>query len=83
MIESWRNEWKDSFPFLFVQLSSYGGQQSSNEGSNWAELREAQTMTLSLPNTGMAVTTDIGNADDIHPKNKQDVGKRLGCNCFK
>ncbi len=77
MIESWRNEWKDSFPFLFVQLSSFGGQQSSNEGSNWAELREAQTMTLSLPNTGMAVTTDIGNADDIHPKNKQDVGKRL------
>ncbi len=77
LIESWRNEWKDNFPFLFVQLSSFGGQQNSNEGSDWAELREAQTMTLSLPNTGMAVTTDIGNADDIHPKNKQDVGKRL------
>ena len=77
LIESWRNEWKDNFPFLFVQLSSFGGQQSSNDGSDWAELREAQTMTLSLPNTGMAVTTDIGNADDIHPKNKQDVGKRL------
>lgn len=77
LIESWRNEWKDSFPFLFVQLSSFGNQQSSNEGSDWAELREAQTMTLSLPNTGMAVTTDIGNANDIHPRNKQDVGKRL------
>jgi sialate O-acetylesterase len=77
LIESWRNEWKDNFPFLFVQLSSFGGEQSSNEGSDWAELREAQTMTLSLPNTGMAVTTDVGNADDIHPKNKQDVGKRL------
>jgi len=77
LIESWRKEWKDDFPFLFVQLSSYGGQQSSNEGSDWAELREAQTMTLSLPNTGMAVTTDIGNPDDIHPRNKQDVGKRL------
>lgn len=77
LIESWRKEWKDDFPFLFVQLSSYGKQQSSNEGSDWAELREAQTMTLSLPKTGMAVTTDIGNPDDIHPRNKQDVGKRL------
>lgn len=77
LIESWRKEWKDDFPFLFVQLSSFGKQQSSNEGSDWAELREAQTMTLSLPNTGMAVTTDIGNPDDIHPRNKQDVGKRL------
>ena len=77
LIESWRNEWKDNFPFLFVQLSSFGSQQNSNEGSDWAELREAQTMTLSLPNTGMAVTTDIGNANDIHPRNKQDVGKRL------
>ncbi len=77
LIESWRKEWKDNFPFLFAQLSSYGSQQSSNEGSDWAELREAQIMTLSLPNTGMAVTTDIGDADDIHPRNKQDVGKRL------
>jgi sialate O-acetylesterase len=82
LIESWRNEWKDSFPFLFVQLSSFGGQQSSHEGSNWAELREAQTMTLSLPNTGMAVTTDIGNPDDIHPKNKQDVGRRLAASAL-
>lgn len=77
LIESWRKEWKDDFPFLFVQLSSFGSQQSSNEGSDWAELREAQTMTLSLPNTGMAVSTDIGNAGDIHPRNKLDVGKRL------
>src|ERR1044072_1675211 len=50
---------------------------NSAKGSTWAELREAQTMTLSLPNTGMAVTTDIGNETDIHPKDKQDVGKRL------
>ncbi len=45
--------------------------------SEWAELREAQSMTLSLPKTGMAVTIDIGEANDIHPRNKQDVGKRL------
>ncbi|MEO8712240.1 MAG: sialate O-acetylesterase [Parafilimonas sp.] len=82
MIESWRNEWKDSFPFLFVQLASFGGQQNSNEGSNWAELREAQTMTLSLPKTGMAVTTDIGNPDNIHPTDKEDVGKRLAASAF-
>ncbi len=77
MIESWRKEWNDSFPFLFVQLSSYGSDGSANAGSSWAELREAQSSTLELPGTGMAVTTDIGEANDIHPKNKQDVGRRL------
>jgi len=77
MIESWRKDWGYNFPFLFVQLSSYGPFQNSNEGSDWAELREAQTMTLSLPKTGMAVTTDIGNPGDIHPTNKKDVGLRL------
>lgn len=83
MINNWRTDWKDEFNFLFVQLSSYGPNQSSNEGSNWAELREAQTMTLSLPKTGMAVTTDIGNPNDIHPTNKQDVGHRLAINALK
>jgi sialate O-acetylesterase len=79
MIKDWRQQWKQGdFPFLFVQLSSFNaGNGNSAKGSTWAELREAQTMTLSLPNTGMAVTTDIGDARDIHPKNKQDVGKRL------
>ncbi|MBP6237973.1 MAG: hypothetical protein KA270_07165 [Saprospiraceae bacterium] len=77
MINDWRKKWKDDFPFYFVQLSSYGANQNSNDGSYWAELREAQTMTLSLPKTGMAVTTDIGDAKDIHPTNKQDVGLRL------
>ena len=77
MIEDWRKKWNDDFYFYFVQLSSYGANQDSNVGSGWAELREAQTMTLSLPKTGMAVTTDIGNANDIHPTNKQDVGHRL------
>lgn len=83
MIEDWRKKWNDEFPFYFVQLSSYGGFQDSNKGSNWAELREAQTMTLQLPQTGMAVTTDIGNPNDIHPTNKQDVGKRLAAVALK
>ena len=79
MINDWRQHFKQGdFPFLFVQLSTFGSAEAnSKNGSNWAELREAQAMTLSLPNTGMAVITDIGNPTDIHPKNKQDVGKRL------
>jgi sialate O-acetylesterase len=78
MIKDWRRHWGSDFPFYFVQLASFNaGNGNSKNGSTWAELREAQTLTLSLPNTGMAVTTDIGNATDIHPKNKQDVGKRL------
>lgn len=83
MIEDWRKKWGNTFSFLFVQLSSYGSSPNSNQGSSWAELREAQTMTLSLPNTGMAVTTDIGNPQDIHPINKQDVGKRLAAWALK
>ncbi len=83
MIEDWRKKWNDDFYFDFVQLSSYGANQDSNAGSGWAELREAQTMTLSLPKTGMAVTTDIGNANDIHPTNKQDVGLRLAAIALK
>ncbi len=77
LINSWRKQWKNDFPFYFVQLSSFGKFQNSNLGSEWAELREAQLMALELPNTGMAVTTDIGNPDNIHPKNKSDVGTRL------
>ncbi len=79
MITDWRKHWKQGdFPFLFVQLASFGANNGdSKKGSTWAELREAQSMTLSLPNTGMAVTTDIGQTDDIHPRNKQDVGSRL------
>jgi sialate O-acetylesterase len=79
MINDWRQHWGEGdFPFYFVQLASFNaGNGNSEHGSTWAELREAQSMTLALPNTGMAVTTDIGEATDIHPKNKQDVGKRL------
>ncbi|WP_369766039.1 sialate O-acetylesterase [Flavobacterium sp. WC2429] len=79
IIKDWRTKWNQGdFPFYFVQLSTFdefGG--NSKKGSKWAELREAQTQTLSLSNTGMAITTDIGNAKDIHPTNKQVVGKRL------
>ncbi|WP_338731588.1 sialate O-acetylesterase [Mangrovimonas cancribranchiae] len=80
MVSDWRNQWQQGdFPFYFVQLSSFNEfNGNSNKGSRWAELREAQTYTLeTVKNTGMCVTTDIGNATDIHPKNKQDVGKRL------
>ncbi|HET7001143.1 MAG TPA: sialate O-acetylesterase [Puia sp.] len=77
MISSWRKEWKDEFPFLFVQLASFGSDESSNAGNKWAEIRESQSKALDLPKTGMAVTTDIGEAKDVHPKNKQDVGHRL------
>jgi sialate O-acetylesterase len=77
MIRSWRKEWNDEFPFLFVQLASFGSDESSNAGNKWAEIRESQSKTLDLPKTGMAVTTDVGEAKDVHPKNKQDVGHRL------
>lgn len=75
MISDWRNAWgQGDFPFLYVQLANFG----RKPGTEWPELREAQTMTLRLANTGMAVSIDIGNPDDIHPTNKQDVGTRLG-----
>ena len=77
LIRDWREKWQEKFPFYFVQLATFGSDQNSNQGSSWAELREAQAMTLSLPRTGMAVTIDIGDPEDIHPTNKQDVGKRL------
>ena len=83
MIDDWRQQWDDNFSFYFVQLSSYGDYQNSNNGSTWAELREAQTLALSLPKTGMAVTLDVGNPKDIHPTNKQDVGHRLALNALK
>ena len=79
MITDWRQHWGEgNFPFYFVQLASFSADNGNSEkGSSWAELREAQTYTLSLPATGMSVTTDIGESNDIHPKNKQDVGLRL------
>ncbi|WP_266365538.1 sialate O-acetylesterase [Tellurirhabdus rosea] len=83
MIRDWRQKWGAEFPFYFVQLTSYGGTPTSNQGSGWAELREAQTLTLQLPKTGMAVITDVGNPKDIHPTNKQTVGHRLALIALK
>lgn len=78
MIQNWRKDWRQGdFPFLFVQLANFMQTRPDPVDSAWAELRESQTRTLSLPKTGMAVIIDIGEASDIHPKNKQDVGYRL------
>jgi len=77
-IEDLRRKWNDSgLPFYFVQLANYG-----TAANDWPLLRQAQQDTLSLPNTGMAVAIDVGEASDIHPKNKQDVGKRLALNAL-
>lgn len=77
MISDWRTKWGYDFPFYYVQLANFMEMNDEPVESNWAELREAQLKTLNLDNTGMAVIIDIGDAKDIHPKNKQDVGKRL------
>jgi sialate O-acetylesterase len=83
MITDWREKWnaenpeQGDFPFLFVQLASFTQQTTQPRENHWAELREAQAMTLDLKNTGMATAIDIGEADDIHPKNKMEVGRRL------
>jgi sialate O-acetylesterase len=73
MIGDWRKHWGSDFAFYFVQLANFDA--SPNE--DWPALREAQRKTLSLPNTGMAVAIDIGNDNDIHPKDKQEVARRL------
>ncbi|HEX8547281.1 MAG TPA: sialate O-acetylesterase [Cytophagaceae bacterium] len=84
MIKDWRNQWGlGSFPFVYVQLANFMQSYDYPTTSAWAELREAQTMALSLPNTAMAVAIDIGETGDIHPKNKLDVGKRLALGAIK
>jgi sialate O-acetylesterase len=77
LIEDWRNHWGYQFPFLFVQLPGFGCNQTQSAEYEWADLREAQSMAQSIPGTGMAVTIDIGEETDIHPRNKQDVARRL------
>ena len=79
MIQSWRSEWaQGDFPFYWVQLADFKAEVAEPGESDWAELREAQTMTMDkLANTGEAVIVDIGEGKDIHPKNKVDVGRRL------
>ncbi len=83
MIQDWRKHWNQKhFPFMFVQLANFGLDSIQPQESAWAELREAQTVALQLPETGMAVAIDIGDANDIHPLNKQDVGLRLSFNAL-
>lgn len=78
MIRDWREAWgQGDFPFLFVQLANFRRRKAEPAESDWAELREAQALALRLPNTGMATAIDIGEARDIHPKDKQSVGRRL------
>ena len=75
MIEDWRRVWdRGAFPFYFVQIAPF---RYGNDRGETGELREAQAMALALPSTGMAVTMDIGDPADIHPRNKQEVGRRL------
>ncbi len=77
VIENWRRDWKQDFPFYFVQLANFMHEVSQPAESEWAELREAQMRALAVGNTGMAVIIDRGDANDIHPKDKQTVGHRL------
>jgi sialate O-acetylesterase len=85
LIQDWRRQWgQGDFPFLFVQLAPFNPSgRIEPEGSKWAELREAQRQTLALPHTGMAVTLDIGDSHDIHPRNKHEVGARLALLALK
>ena len=85
LIRDWRKQWgQGDFAFYFVQLANYMASAVKQQpaDSDWAELREAQTLALQEPNTGMAVITDIGDPVDIHPRNKQDVGLRLALNAL-
>jgi sialate O-acetylesterase len=78
LIEQWRKEWNQGdFPFYWVQLADCMAEAPQPGESEWAELREAQTKTMALPNTGQAVIIDLGEGKDIHPKNKHDVAARL------
>lgn len=78
MIQNWRHDWNQpELPFLFVQLAPFGAVRKDPGSSDWAELREAQSMTLKLRNTGQAVITDLGSEYDIHPTPKRPIGERL------
>jgi sialate O-acetylesterase len=77
LIGEWRSRWGYEFPFLFVQLAGFGRNQPQPADYDWAQMRESQAAALALPRTGMAVAIDLGDASDIHPKNKQAVAHRL------
>jgi sialate O-acetylesterase len=75
MIASWRKLWRQDFPFLFVQLPNYA--DGDPTGRKWARLREAQNAALALPDAGVAITIDVGEANNLHPTDKLPVGERL------
>jgi sialate O-acetylesterase len=78
LIKDWRKKWgQGDFPFLVVQLANYYPEAAEPRESEWAELRASQMAALALPNTGIATAIDLGEANNIHPKNKQDVAARL------
>jgi sialate O-acetylesterase len=84
LIKDWRRNWSEGdFPFIFAQLPNFMEVKSAPGESDWALLREAHLKTLSVPNTGMAVTIDLGEWNDVHPLNKKDVGKRLALSARK
>jgi sialate O-acetylesterase len=84
LIKDWRNSWQQGeFPFLYVQLANFLDVKPEPSESNWAMVRQAQLQVLSQPNTGMVVSIDLGEWNDIHPLNKQEVGKRLALQALK
>jgi sialate O-acetylesterase len=84
LIADWRTQWQqEKLPFLFVQLTNFMDPKTEPAESNWAALRQQQKNTLAVPYTGMAVTIDLGEWNDIHPLNKYDVGKRLALQARK
>jgi sialate O-acetylesterase len=85
LIGDWRHQWQQGdFPFYFVQLAAFLPLESNSlAGSPWAELRDAQRQATALPHTGMVVATDVGDAHDIHPRNKQAIGWRLALQALR
>ena len=77
LLEEWRLQWKQDFPFIYVQLPGYMEETEQPGDSNWALFREEQAKLLEVKNTAMAVAIDLGEWNDIHPLNKKDVGERL------
>lgn len=84
LISNWRAQWKqEKLPFLLVQLPNFMEPKTEPAESNWAVLRQQQLNTLKVPNTGLAITIDLGEWNDIHPLDKYDVGKRLSLQAGK
>ena len=83
LIEGWRDSWGYDFPFIIVQLANYRPEAAQPGPSNWAEIREAQEKSCSLPNVFLIPAIDLGEAADIHPRNKEEVGKRLGLSALE